>query len=105
MPPLGVVCHSDSGVQYASKSYRNLLKKHGFIQSMSRKGDCWYNACMESFFGTLKTELIYHESYKTRAQARLSIFDYVESFYNRVRLKERLGYNSPEDYEKLRFSA
>ena len=72
-PPRGVVCHSGRGVQYASKSYRTLLKKHGFIQSMSRKGNCWDNACMESFFGTLKTELIYHESYKTRAQARLSI--------------------------------
>jgi transposase InsO family protein len=104
-PPRGVICHSDRGVQYASKSYRAQLKKHGFIQSMSRKGNCWDNACMESFFGTLKTELIYHESYKTRAQARLSIFDYVESFYNRIRLQERLGYNSPEDYEKLRFSA
>ena len=104
-PPRGVICHSDRGVQYASKKYRSLLKRYGFIQSMSRKGNCWDNACMESFFGTLKTELVYHEKYKTRSQAKSSIFDYVESFYNRIRLQERLGYNSPENYEKLRISA
>jgi len=104
-PPSGVICHSDRGVQYASKKFRSLLKKHGFIQSMSRKGNCWDNACMESFFGTLKTELVYHEKYRTRNQAKASIFDCVESFYNRVRLQERLGYNSPENYEKLKLSA
>lgn len=101
----GIVCHSDRGVQYASKKYRSCLKKHGFIQSMSRKGHCWDNACMESFFGTLKTELIYHEKYKTRNQAKASIFDYVETFYNRTRLQERLGYLSPENYEMLSMSA
>lgn len=73
-PPRGVICHSDRGVQYASKKYRSLLKRYGFIQSMSRKGNCWDNA-------------------------------YMESFYNRIRLQERLGYNSPENYEKLRISA
>lgn len=104
-PPRGVLCHSDRGVQYASKKYRVLLKKYGFIQSMSRKGNCWDNAPMESFFGTLKTELIYHERYRTRDQASASIFDYVESFYNRVRLQEKLGFLSPQDYESLRFSA
>ncbi len=72
---------------------------------MSRKGNCWDNAPMESFFGTLKTELIYHEDYATRAQARLSIFDYVETFYNKVRLHSKLGYVSPESYEKMRISA
>ncbi len=72
---------------------------------MSRKGNCWDNAPMESFFGTLKTELVYHEDYSTRCQARASIFDYVEVFYNRVRLQEKLGFLSPEVYEKLRFSA
>lgn len=72
---------------------------------MSHKGDCWDNAPMESFFGTLKTELIYHEDYLTRSQAKASIFEYVESFYNRIRLQERLGYLSPEIYENLRFSA
>lgn len=104
-PSRGLLCHSDRGVQYASREYRSLLKRHGIVQSMSRKGNCWDNAPMESFFGTLKSELIYHEDYKTRAQARASIFDYVESFYNRVRLQERLGYLSPENYELLRLSA
>ena len=72
---------------------------------MSRKGNCWDNAPMESFFGTLKTELIYHEHYQTRNQARASIFEYVETFYNRTRIQEKLGYLSPEIYESLSFSA
>ena len=101
----GLIFHSDREVQYASQKYRSLLKKHGFGQSRSRKGKCRDNACMESFFGTLETELVYHEKYKTRNQAKASIFDYVESFYNRIRLQERLGYNSPENYEKLIISA
>jgi len=100
-PPKGVILHSDRGVQYACKRYRNLAKSYGFKQSMSRKGDCWDNAPMESFFGTLKTELIYHEDYKTRNEARQSIFEYVEAFYNRVRLQQRLGYMSPEEFENL----
>ena len=104
-PPRGVILHSDRGVQYACKSYRNLLSRLGFVQSMSRKGDCWDNAPMESFFGTLKTELVYHEDYKTRAEARLSIFDYIETFYNNIRLQERLGYLSPNDFERLRKTA
>lgn len=104
-PPKGVICHSDRGVQYACKDYRRLLKSFGFIQSMSRKGNCWDNAPMESFFGTLKTELVYQEDFKTRGQASASIFEYVEAFYNRIRLQEKLGYRSPESFEKLRFSA
>ncbi len=104
-PRKGVICHSDRGVQYACKEYRRLLKKLGFVQSMSRKGNCWDNAPMESFFGTLKTELIYHEDYITRNQARASIFEYIEAFYNRVRIQEKLGYCSPEFYEMLSFSA
>ena len=100
-PPRGVLLHSDRGVQYACKRYRNLLRSHGFVQSMSRKGNCWDNAPMESFFGTLKTELVYHEHYKTRAEARQSIFDYVEGFYNRIRLQQKLGYLSPVDFEML----
>ena len=104
-PPRGVILHSDRGVQYACKSYRNLLSRLGFVQSMSRKGNCWDNAPMESFFGTLKTELVYHEDYKTRAEARLSIFDYIETFYNNIRLQERLGYLSPNDFERLRKTA
>ena len=104
-PPRGIILHSDRGIQYASKRYRNLAKSYGFRQSMSRKGDCWDNAPMESFFGTLKTELIYHEDYKTRNEARLSIFEYVEAFYNRVRLQQRLGYMSPVEFENLRKAA
>ena len=104
-PPRGVIIHSDRGVQYACKSYRNLLNRLGFIQSMSRKGNCCDNAPMESFFGTLKTELVYHEDYKSRSEARLSIFDYIEAFYNSVRLQERLGYLSPNDFETLRKTA
>ena len=104
-PPRGVILHSDRGVQYACKSYRNLLSRLGFVQSMSRKGNCWDNAPMESFFDTLKTELVYHEDYKTRAEARLSIFDYIETFYNNIRLQERLGYLSPNDFESLRKTA
>ncbi len=104
-PPRGVILHSDRGVQYACKSYRNLLSRLGFVQSMSRKGNCLDNAPMESFFDTLKTELVYHEDYKTRAEARLSIFDYIETFYNNIRLQERLGYLSPNDFERLRKTA
>jgi len=104
-PPRGVLLHSDRGVQYACKRYRNLLRSRGFVQSMSRKGNCWDNAPMESFFGTLKTELVYHEHYKTRAEARQSIFDYVEGFYNRIRLQQKLGYLSPVDFEMLSLAA
>ena len=104
-PPRGVICHSDRGVQYACNDYRSLLKKLGAIQSMSRRGNCWDNAPMESFFGTLKTELVYHEDYQTRDQARASFLEYVEAFYNRIRLQVKLGYLSPESYEKLGFSA
>jgi len=100
-PPRGIILHSDRGVQYACKKYRNLAKSYGFRQSMSRKGNCWDNAPMESFFRTLKTELVYHEDYKTRNEARLSIFEYVEAFYNRVRLQKRLGYMSPVEFENL----
>jgi putative transposase len=94
------VVHSDRGSQYASEAFRKELKKHGCDQSMSRKGNCWDNAVAESFFGTLKNELVYHEKYKTREQARLSIFDYIELFYNKRRLHSHLNYVSPEDFEK-----
>jgi len=99
-PPRKIILHSDRGVQYACKRYRNLLRSYGFVQSMSRKGNCWDNAPMESFFGTLKTELVYHEKYATRVEASRSIFDYVESFYNRIRLQQKLGYLSPLEFEK-----
>ena len=100
-PSRGLIHHSDRGVQYASNEYKNVLKNYGITQSMSRKGNCYDNACMESFFGTLKTELIYFTRFKTRAEARLAIFEYIEVFYNRIRLHSKLGYRSPEDFEKL----
>ena len=91
--------HSDRGCQYASDGYQALLAGHGIACSMSRRGDCYDNAVMESFFGTLKTELIHHENYQTRAQAKLSIFEYVEVFYNRQRRHSAIGYQSPEAFE------
>lgn len=99
-PSKGLIHHSDRGVQYASKEYQKVLKSNGFKASMSRKGNCYDNACMESFFGTLKTELIYFTRFKTRAEARLAIFEYIEVFYNRIRLHSKLGYKSPEEFEK-----
>ncbi len=94
------IMHSDRGSQYASEAFRNELKAHGCKQSMSGKGDCWDNAVAESFFGTLKNELVHHEKYKTREEARLSIFDYIEMFYNKRRLHSYLNYQSPENFEK-----
>ena len=91
-----LVHHSDRGVQYACGDYRALLDGHGIACSMSRKGDCYDNAAMESFFKTLKVELVYHERYATRAQAMASVFEYVECWYNRKRLHSSLGYTSPE---------
>ena len=98
-PPEGLLHHSDRGVQYACDAFQGLLNRHRLIGSMSRKGNCYDNAVQESFFGTLKTELIYHEHYATRAQARASIFEYIEVFYNRKRLHSSLGYKSPEAFE------
>jgi len=95
----GLLHHSDRGVQYASKDFRKMLEKNGMICSMSRKGDCWDNAPMESFFHTLKTELVNYCRFKTREQARRAIFEYIEIFYNRKRLHSSLGYMSPEEFE------
>jgi transposase InsO family protein len=97
--PAGLLHHSDRGVQYASEAYQHLLQEHGLVGSMSGKGDCWDNAMIESFWATLKTELIYQERYATREQARQSIFKYIEMFYNRKRLHSSLGYVSPESFE------
>jgi transposase InsO family protein len=97
----GIIHHSDRGSQYASNEYKKVLNKYGFKQSMSKKGDCYDNAIMETFFHTLKTELIYWEHYKTRDDARRSIFEYIEIFYNRERLHSSLEYNSPEEYEQF----
>ena len=98
-PGGGLLHHSDRGSQYASDGYRHLLRSHGIDCSMSGRGDCWDNAAMESFFATLKTELVNHERYETREQARASIFEYIEVFYNRRRLHSSLGYVSPERFE------
>jgi putative transposase len=98
-PAPGLLHHSDRGVQYAGDDYRRLLQTHGMTASMSGKGDCWDNAVTESFWATLKTELVHHERYATREQARASIFEYVEVFYNRKRLHSSLGYQSPESFE------
>ena len=86
-------------MQYASDDYQRMLEEHGIVCSMSRTGDCWDNAVMESFRATLKTELIHHERYATRQDARLSIFQYIEGFYNRGRPHSALGYRSPEAFE------
>ncbi len=98
-PPKGLLHHSDRGVQYASTEYRQFLTGHGLVPSMSRKGNCYDNATMESFWGTLKQELVTQENYTTRAQARQSLFVWIETYYNRVRLHSALGYHSPVDFE------
>jgi putative transposase len=98
-PPLDCIYHSDRGVQYASKDFRDVLKQYGFIQSMSRKGNCYDNAVAESFFHTLKTEHVYWHRYTTRAEGRQSIFEYIEMFYNRQRRHSALGYRSPISFE------
>lgn len=95
----GCIVHSDRGVQYASADFRDVLKTFGFIQSMSRKGNCYDNAVSESFFHTLKTEHVYEHRYETRAEARQSIFEYIEMFYNRQRRHSALGYRSPVSFE------
>jgi putative transposase len=100
LPEEGLLAHSDRGSQYASEHYQTLLLKHGIDCSMSGKGQCWDNAPMESFFGTLKKELVYDEDYHTREQARSSIFDYIEVFYNLKRRHSALGYLSPVAFEK-----
>jgi len=101
-PSKGLIWHTDRGSQYASKDHRALLKLHGIEQSMSRKGDCWDNAVAESFFHTLKTELVFHERYKTREQAKASIFEYIEVFYNRKRRHSANNMMSPANFEIFR---
>ena len=98
-PGPGLIHHSDRGVQYASADYQFLLRSHEIVVSMSRLGDCYDNAVMESFWGTLKTELVHHEDYKTRDEAKASIFRYIESWYNRRRRHSAIGYKSPEQFE------
>jgi len=97
--PRGVLHHSDRGLQYTSAQYRQLLQHYGCEVSMSRRANCYDNAHMESFWGTLKAELLAGHTFATRAQARLAIFEYVEAFYNRTRLHSALGFQSPVDFE------
>lgn len=100
-PPKGqLIHHSDRGVQYASRAFRKLLKTHGVAGSMSRKGDCWDNAVVESFFGSLKSERIHWRNYQTREEARVDIVDYIAMFYNSRRLHSYLGYQSPDAFER-----
>jgi len=100
-PPGGgdLLHHSDRGVQYACDLYRGLLAEHDVTVSMSRPGNCYDNACVESFFGTFKTELVHREHYRTRAEARSSVFEWIECWYNRRRRHSSLGYVSPEAFE------
>lgn len=98
-PPPHLTHHSDRGSQYASSDYRGALTAHGITSSMSRTGDCWDNAVAESFFATLKKELVHDEEFKTREEAKAKLFEWIEVFYNRKRLHSTLGYQSPAQYE------
>lgn len=104
-PAKGLIFHSDRGSQYASDSYREILSDYGVNASMSRKGDCWDNAVAESFFHTLKVELVHHYDYETREEARASIFEYIEVFYNRQRSHSVIGYAAPLVYESMQEAA
>jgi putative transposase len=97
-PQRGLIHHSDRGVQYCSKDYQEYLSKNGIICSMSRKGNCYDNACAETFFSTIKCELLYHKRYITREEARKDIFWYIEVFYNRKRRHQALGYLTPVEF-------
>lgn len=104
-PSKGLIHHSDRGVQYCSKEYQKLLKRNHMICSMSRKGNCYDNACAETFFSTIKCELLYHKHYKTREEARKDIFWYIEIYYNRQRRHQALGYVSPADFRSRYYAA
>ena len=100
-PPANLLFHSDRGVQYASGDYRQALRAGGLVASMSRKGNCYDNATMESFWSTLKLDLVYRRNFVSHRQARSEIFDYIECFYNRQRTHSALGYFSPVDFELI----
>jgi putative transposase len=104
-PLPGCMHHSDRGSQYAAGDYQKQLAKYGMVCSMSRKGNCWDNAPMESFFHSLKTELVHHRDYQTRDEARRDIFEYIEVFYNRQRRHSTLGYLSPAQFELAALAA
>lgn len=103
--PSGLLFHSDRGVQFASADFRNAIANESFIQSMSRKGNCWDNAPAESFFATLKKELIYPIGDCTRFQVERELFEYIEAYYNTIRLHSSLGYLSPLEFEKFKLAA
>lgn len=98
-PESGLIHHSDRGSQYCAHDYQKLLKQFSMVSSMSRKGNCYDNAPMESFWGSLKNELVHHQRYATRDEAKASIQEYIEIFYNRQRRHSRLGYISPAAFE------
>jgi transposase InsO family protein len=98
-PPAGLVHHSDRGVQYASEAYRQRLRAAGVVSSMSRRGNCYDNAAMESFWSSLKRELVHRRQFQTRAEAQTAIFEWLEVFYNRERFHSALDYQSPVDFE------
>lgn len=101
----GLTTHTDRGVQYASEVYRSRLEQAGITASMSRKGNCYDNAFVESFFKTLKVELVYRKPFKTRKEARLAIFEFIETWYNRQRIHSSIDYMSPVDYETQHLAA
>jgi transposase InsO family protein len=100
-PAPGLIHHTDRGTLYAADGYRSLMSDHGMVPSMSRKKDCWDNAVAESFFATLKNELLHGRDYRTRDQARTEVFEYIEVFYNRQRIHQTLGYHSPLAFEAI----
>ena len=99
-PSVGLIHHSDRGVQYASKEYQQLLEEHKIVTSMSRKGNCLDNACIEFFHSLIKKELIFHRSYSTRIEASNEIFEYIVTFYNSRRIHSKLNYVSPLEFER-----
>lgn len=101
-PRPGLIHHSDQGILYSSGNYLALLKKYGMLRSMSGKGNCYDNAVAESFFSSLKNEIVHHRDYNTRDEARAEIFDYIELFYNRKRIHQSLDYQSPMKYETIK---
>jgi putative transposase len=104
-PAPGLVHHTDQAPLYSAYQYRERMKTHGFVASMSGRGNCYDNAVVESFFSNLKNELVHHCDFATREEARAAIFDYIEVFYNRSRRHQTLGYLSPWEFEKQRYSA
>ncbi len=101
-PSPGLIHHSDQGIQYSSGTYLQILKQHSIVRSMSRKGNCYDNAVVESFFSSLKNEIVHHRDYHTRQEAKTDIFEYIELFYNRQRIHQSLEYRTPVKYESMK---